>query len=108
MATNIAPPNDSSTDDHDDLGEWLRAARWRGERAAAASAWLAGLSPTVPHEVEPPTSPRLLNVDEAAAYVGCHSNTVYAAVKRGDLAARRVGRLVRFTIEDLDQWTRPS
>jgi excisionase family DNA binding protein len=48
----------------------------------------------------------LIDVKAAAAHVGVHRNTIYEAVKRGDLKVRRVGRLLRFTIDDLDQWTR--
>lgn len=49
---------------------------------------------------------KLLDAREAAEYVGCHANTVYAAAKAGALASRAVGRHVRFTYADLDEWTR--
>jgi excisionase family DNA binding protein len=47
-----------------------------------------------------------MTVKEAAQYVGVHPNTVYAAAKCGRLRFRAVGRLRRFTIDDLDAWTR--
>ena len=52
----------------------------------------------------PEPQPLLLDAVEAAIYARCHKNSVYAAVKRGDLATRRVGRLMRFTVADLDEW----
>ncbi|HXH89698.1 MAG TPA: helix-turn-helix domain-containing protein [Gaiellaceae bacterium] len=48
---------------------------------------------------------RLLDVNEAARYVGCHANTIYAAAQSGALRCRKVGRLRRFTVSDLDAWT---
>lgn len=59
-------------------------------------------------EQVPPTpilADRLLDVNEAARYVGCHANTIYAAAQSGALRCRKVGRLRRFTVSDLDAWT---
>lgn len=61
---------------------------------------------TVEPELEPIPDDRLLDVNAAATYVGVHANTIYDAAKRGALRCRRVGRLRRFTVEDLDIWTR--
>jgi excisionase family DNA binding protein len=47
----------------------------------------------------------LLTAHEAAAYVGVHANTIYNAAKSGDLRYRAIGRLRRFTVADLDDWT---
>jgi excisionase family DNA binding protein len=47
----------------------------------------------------------LLTAKEAAAYVGVHTNTIYNAAKSGDLRYRAIGRLRRFTVADLDDWT---
>lgn len=52
-----------------------------------------------------PASGGLLTAQEAAEYVGCHPNTIYAAARSGALSARRAGRLVRFAPADLDAWT---
>src|SRR5262245_49237149 len=53
-----------------------------------------------PPEVETPTTrDRLLTVDEAASFVGCHTNTIYLAASSGELPCHRVGRLRRFTRE---------
>lgn len=35
------------------------------------------------------------SVKQAAALLGCHPHTVYAMIERGDLAAVRLGRLLR-------------
>jgi excisionase family DNA binding protein len=47
----------------------------------------------------------LLDVHAAAAYLNVHKNTIYEAAKHGKLKYRSVGRLRRFTIADLDEWT---
>lgn len=53
---------------------------------------------------EPPRE-ALLDAKEAAAYAGVHTNTIYEAAKAGRLPCRKVGRLRRFTVADLDAWT---
>jgi excisionase family DNA binding protein len=60
-------------------------------------------------EVESAPSPpadRLLTAAEAATYCGVHRNTIYEAAKAGQLRFRPIGRLRRFTREDIDDWTR--
>jgi excisionase family DNA binding protein len=49
---------------------------------------------------------RLLDVKGAAAYCGCHPNTLYLAVKNGALVSSHVGRFLRFRIADLNAWMR--
>jgi excisionase family DNA binding protein len=56
-----------------------------------------------PPHAEPPREP-LLDAKGAAAYAGVHPNTVYEAAKAGRLSCRKVGRLPRFTVADLDAW----
>ncbi|MEJ7568419.1 MAG: helix-turn-helix domain-containing protein [Gaiellaceae bacterium] len=51
---------------------------------------------------------RLLDVKDAASFVGCHPNTVYAAVKAGALKSHGYGRMRRFTRADLHAWTEAS
>lgn len=65
--------------------------------------WLGSLKP-----MEAPTASapeRLWTVDEAASFVGCHRNTIYGASASEALHCHRVGRLKRFTREDLLAWT---
>src|SRR4051794_14239955 len=57
-------------------------------------------------ETPSPAGPELglarpLNAREAAAFVGCHTNTIYAAAQSGELHAHGFGRRVRFTRGDL-------
>lgn len=52
---------------------------------------------------------RLLSVDEAAAYLGISARTVYnqigpKAKKRFPVKVKRIGRLVKFDIRDLDRF----
>lgn len=54
---------------------------------------------------KPSNNGRLLTVKEAAEFVGCHANTIYLAAQSGQLRPHRVGRLRRFTVEDLLAWT---
>jgi excisionase family DNA binding protein len=92
---------------------WTLAHPPDDELGDVVQGWLTGglpadkdEQPTGRQTAVPGSAGRLLNVNQAADYVGVHRNTVYEAVKRGRLVARRVGRLVRFTIEDLDAWTK--
>jgi excisionase family DNA binding protein len=59
-----------------------------------------------PSPAPPAPAEQLLTAQQAAGWVGCHSNTIYGAAKAGVLRSRRIGRLVRFTRHDLDAWTR--
>ena len=99
-----------------DLVKRLNGVIRAGEQASAGRRWLfeqvgGEATPTLEprgRRAEPPETERLhrlLDVDAAADYVGVHRNTIYEAARLGDLVVRRVGRLVRFTIDDLDRWT---
>lgn len=44
-----------------------------------------------------------LNVDQAAAYLGLSKRAVYDRVYRGTLPSHRLGRLLRFNQDELDQ-----
>jgi excisionase family DNA binding protein len=93
-----------------DLVQRLDGAIRDGELASATRRWLfehVGGEATRTHEpggerpaersnAERLRGDRLLKATEAADYVGVHKNRIYEAAKRGDLDARRVGRLVRF------------
>jgi predicted DNA-binding transcriptional regulator AlpA len=73
------------------------------------ASWLVGDAPTdvssVENAREPIPTDRLLDVNKAARYCGCHPNTIYQATKAGALRCRRIGRLKKWTIPDLDEWT---
>ncbi|MGQ0507972.1 MAG: helix-turn-helix domain-containing protein [Myxococcaceae bacterium] len=47
---------------------------------------------------------KLLNTNEAGAYLGFSARTVYQLARRGDLPALRVGRVLRFDPAQLDGW----
>lgn len=47
---------------------------------------------------------RLLTVDEVAERLAVHPNTVRRLVERREIRPVRVGRLLRFTPEDLDAY----
>jgi excisionase family DNA binding protein len=46
----------------------------------------------------------VLDVREAAAYLAVEAVTVYRLVRSGELPHTRVGRSVRFRVEDLDRY----
>lgn len=46
----------------------------------------------------------LLHVEEVQAMLGIGRTTVYEMIRRGDLPALRVGRLVRVPRSRLDEW----
>lgn len=48
----------------------------------------------------------LLNVDQAADFLGVHRGTVYAWVESGRLPCLRAGSRLRFLREDLLSWAR--
>lgn len=56
----------------------------------------------------PAAAERLMTAREAADYCRVHPNTIYLAAQSGELRSRRIGRLRRFTVADLDEWTRSA
>ena len=52
--------------------------------------------------------PRLLDVTEVATNLKVKSPTIYAWVDQGKLPHIRIGRLIRFTPEQIDQFLRTS
>lgn len=66
------------------------------EKAAAAWWWRAG--------ADVPQSDEVLNVPRAADLKGVHEHTVRAAIGRGDLAARRLGRGFVMARSDVLAW----
>ena len=54
---------------------------------------------------EPAVSSRLLNVEDAADYLGLAIGTVYHMISEGRLPVIRMNkRCVRFRLRDLDDW----
>lgn len=49
---------------------------------------------------------KLMNVEEAADYVGLSSFTVRRLAKNGALPAAKIGRAYRFKREDIDSYLR--
>lgn len=49
---------------------------------------------------------RLMDVEEAAAYVGLSAFTVRRLAKNGQLPAAKIGRAYRFKKEDIDSYLR--
>ena len=47
-----------------------------------------------------------LSVDEIASYLGVKRDTVYKWIDRKQLPAHKVGRLWKFSKEEVDQWVR--
>lgn len=48
--------------------------------------------------------PKLMNVVEAASYLSVKRSRLYTATRRRELPFMKVGRLLRFEREHLDQW----
>lgn len=47
---------------------------------------------------------KLMNIEEAASYLGIRLSRLYTATRRKELPFMKVGRLVRFEKNQLDQW----
>jgi excisionase family DNA binding protein len=51
-------------------------------------------------------SGRWLSVEEIAKHLGVSKDTVYAWISKRNLPAHRIGRLWKFTAEEVDAWVR--
>jgi excisionase family DNA binding protein len=49
---------------------------------------------------------RWFSVEEIAAYLGVKKDTVYKWVRLRGMPAHKVGRLVKFRREEVDEWVR--
>ncbi len=47
-----------------------------------------------------------LSVDEASGYLGVKRDTIYRWIEKRGLPAYRIGRLWKFSAEDLDAWVK--
>ena len=48
------------------------------------------------------------SIRQTADLLGVHYNTVYRMVRRGELEAYKVGRIIRISDEDIEEWKRRS
>ena len=46
------------------------------------------------------------SIKQTADLLGVHYNTVYRMVRRGELEAYKVGRIIRISDEDIEEWKR--
>jgi len=49
---------------------------------------------------------RWLSVDEIAEHLGVKKDTIYKWVQTKDIPYHKVGRLLKFQINEIDQWVR--
>ena len=48
------------------------------------------------------------SIRQTADLLGVHYNTVYRMVRRGELEAYKVGRIIRISDEDIEKWKRQN
>jgi excisionase family DNA binding protein len=49
---------------------------------------------------------RWLSVEEIAQHLGIKKDTVYKWVRNRNMPAHKVGRLLKFQVNEVDQWVR--
>ena len=47
---------------------------------------------------------KYLNIDEVSKYLGLKKSLLYSYVEAGEIPYYRVGKLLRFKVEGVDQW----
>jgi len=52
------------------------------------------------------TEERWVSVEDVAAHLGVNRDSVYRWIEKKGLPARRVGRLFRFKLSEVDDWVR--
>jgi excisionase family DNA binding protein len=58
------------------------------------------------HPTVAPTTPLLVDAREAARLLAISPRKLWSLTRLGDVPSMRVGRVVRYRISDLDEWTR--
>jgi excisionase family DNA binding protein len=53
-----------------------------------------------------PINPAVMTLREAAAFLHCHTSTLYRLANNGEIPAFRLGGSWRFTWEALERWMR--
>jgi excisionase family DNA binding protein len=54
----------------------------------------------------PPTTEPWVSVDELAQHLGVAKDSVYRWIERKGLPARKVGKLWKFKLSEVDEWVR--
>jgi len=49
---------------------------------------------------------QFLNIKETALYLGIKGSTIYSWVHTKQIPYYKIGRLVKFRVEEIDQWIR--
>jgi excisionase family DNA binding protein len=61
------------------------------------------------HRMTPaPSAHAVMTIRDAAAFLHCHTSTLYRLVKRGEIPAFRLGGSWRLTWDALERWMRES
>jgi len=47
---------------------------------------------------------KYLNIEEVSEYLGLRKSSLYSRVEAGEIPHYRVGRLLRFKLEDVEKW----
>lgn len=58
--------------------------------------------------MKPVIEPLLLSPREAAKALSICEKTLYTLTKKGELPAIRIGRAVRYSLDDIKQWIKKS
>ncbi len=53
-----------------------------------------------------PEKPKVVNLEEVAAYLHVHRSTIYRLLRQGKLPGFRIGSDWRFNLEEIDRWRR--
>lgn len=49
---------------------------------------------------------RWLSIDEIAMYLGVKRDTIYKWIERKGMPAKKIGRLWKFKVDEVDEWVR--
>ena len=49
---------------------------------------------------------QFLTVEQLAEFLNCKESTIYSWVSKGAVPCYKIGRLVRFRLEDIEEWLR--